>query len=96
MLPLTLCGPRANMHARHFDPRYLGDQKELGQVFAHFWHLQPEIFHVKKKSRQNIEKQKSCDEIKIHFSRENHKQKYNFDRKNQPKIIKNVCFFKYL
>ena len=39
---------------------------ELDQVFGYFWHLQTEIFHVKK-IRQNIQFRKSYEQNKLFF-----------------------------
>ena len=56
---------------------------ELDQVFGYFWHLQTEIFHVKKNSRKNILFRKSYEQNKLFSER--------FFKKNE-----NITFFKFL
>ena len=64
---LTLCGPCAIWHTRHFDLWYLGDQKEVDDVLRWYQYLHGEIFRMQQFLLKNIEKQKRFDEMKVRF-----------------------------
>ena len=48
-----------------FDPLYLSRQTELDNVLRCYERLRDEIFRMQQFLNTNIEKQKSCDEMKI-------------------------------